>query len=330
MRTQLLVGAGAALFAAGGAVRFIAAPALVQLPADLDVTVQLTGTASMLNQSALESGDLLHVLSLGMPITITNRVRVTATQGETAVLANRSTVTGSGGKIISVTQHSWAVNRKTLEAAPAPPGSTVSPHRGLVVGFPLSPEPHDYPFWDFPTQTTVTARFTGERSFDGHRVYVYSVHASGVVKDPEILETVPKTLPVQLVSTSDSTFYLDPATSVVYDVMQSQLTQAKVRLGSFVLPPITVSRLRARFSVDTADAMVAQADSTGRQLFLLRTGVPGGMALLGAALVGYPFWLRPLWLRIRERRRTRSMIKNASAPSVPGEIQDSDRRAVER
>jgi hypothetical protein len=328
MRTQLLVAAGAALLAAGGAIRFVAAPALVQLPADLDTTVQLTGTTSMLNQSAIQSGDIFHALSLGMPITITNRVWVTATQGETAVVANRSTVTGPGGEVISVTQHSWAVNRKTMEEAPAPPGSSVSPHHGLVVGFPLTPEPHDYPYWDFPTQTTVTARYQGERSFDGHQVYVYSVHASGVITDPEILKTVPKTIPLELIATSDSTFYVDPATSVVYDVAQRQVTQAKVKLSLLTLPPITVSTLEAHFSVDTANSVVAQANTAGQQLYLLRTGVPGGMALLGLALAGYPFVGRTALAKIRERRRGRE-ITGTSLIVAADEIQDRHRLALE-
>jgi Porin PorA len=198
------------------------------------------------------------------------------------------------------------VNRKTMEDAPAPAGSTVSYHKGLVVGFPLTPEPHDYPYWDFPTQTTVVAHFQGIQRFTGRQVYVYSVHAKGPVKDPQILKSVPKTVPLELTSESDATFYVDPATSVVYDVAQSQVTQAKVKLQSFTLPAITVSKLQVHFSQDTANAVNDQAETGRTQLFLLRTGVPGGLAALGGLLAGYPFALQPLARRIRAELRARA------------------------
>jgi Porin PorA len=103
-RRTIFVALGLALIGAGAAIRFIAAPALIQLPADLDTTVQLTGTTSALDQNAIQTGDYLRAVRIDTPVTIINQVRVTSTRGETAVVLNKSTVTDSGGGVISVTQ----------------------------------------------------------------------------------------------------------------------------------------------------------------------------------------------------------------------------------
>src|SRR5262245_34379535 len=82
------------LVAAGATVRFYVAPSLVQLPADLDTTVRLTGTASMIDPVAIQSGDLLHAFRNNIPVTVADHVKVTSTSGQTAVVSDETTLTG--------------------------------------------------------------------------------------------------------------------------------------------------------------------------------------------------------------------------------------------
>ena len=105
------------LVAASAAGRFVVLPALKQLPANLDTTVHLSGTATVLDPAALASGDLPNLLKSNVPVTVAEHVSVVSTSGETAVVSDELTVAGPGNATIQASKHSWAVNRRTLLAA---------------------------------------------------------------------------------------------------------------------------------------------------------------------------------------------------------------------
>ena len=62
--------------AAAAAGRFVVVPALKQLPANLDTTVHLSGTATVLNPAALLTGDLPNLLKTNVPVTVAEHVKV--------------------------------------------------------------------------------------------------------------------------------------------------------------------------------------------------------------------------------------------------------------
>ncbi|HKT06207.1 MAG TPA: porin PorA family protein [Rugosimonospora sp.] len=285
---RILAATGAAILVLGGAaVRFVITPALLELPANLDTTVRLSGTASMLDQAAIRSGDLAGAIRSDVPVTVMNRVHVQAATGDSAIVTSESTVVGADDAPLQSATHTWAVNRRTLYPAPVPPGSGAEPHDGLVVGFPLPPQPHDYPWWDPSTQTTTTARYRDTEAYHGRECYVYQVDASGPVKDPTIVASIPARPVLGLVATSATTFWVDTATSYVLKVDQS--TRVTVSLGGFALP-VTVFALSAQYTPESADTMLRGAQTAGHELDLLQTILPA--TLLGAGVIAVAIAIR--------------------------------------
>jgi hypothetical protein len=161
---------GAVLLAGGAAgVRYIALPAVQKLPSNVDTTVNLTGTMDLFDQAALLSGNVANVIKKDVPVSVAEHVKVVSTTDTTAVLSDETTITGPGSTTILKSSNTWAVDRVTLLAAAAPAGTTVNNHDGLVVGFPLKPEPKDYPYWDTTTQTAATARYLQTESHAADR-----------------------------------------------------------------------------------------------------------------------------------------------------------------
>jgi len=146
------------LIVGSAGVRFVALPALRQIPANLDTTVHLAGTADLMDASALASGDLTKAITPGVPVTVRERIHTVSTAGPTAVIDDDSTMTGPDQATLTTTTHRWSVDRTTLR-----PGDTSAPgteaHDGLVVGFPLAPQPNDYPYWDTTTGTRTVATY---------------------------------------------------------------------------------------------------------------------------------------------------------------------------
>lgn len=296
-KARAFAAAGAVLLiAASASVRPLAVPALLKLPANLDSSVRLTGTATLVDMTAIQAGDLGNAIRANIPVAITNRVYVASATSDAAVVVNESTVEGPGNALLQTATHSWAVDRRTFLPATAPAGSQVEPHQGLVLGFPLPPRARDYERWDFVTQTVVTARYRDTEEFAGRQAHVYTSHASGQVRDPATVRAIPQGLPVTLTATSDTTYWVDSETSVVLDVRQKQVTQAVIKIGDFALPPVTVFDLDASYSAESAATLRETAGSAGRGLFILRTVVP--LTLLGAGLA-----LATLVLRATRRAR---------------------------
>ena len=159
----VILGGGAA------AARYVALPAVHQLPSNVDTTVNLSGTMDLFDQAALLSGNAAGIIKPDVPVTVAQHVKVISTAGSTAVVSDETTVTGPGSTTILSSKNTWAVDRTTLLAATAPAGTTVAPHEGLVVGFPLTPEAKDYPYWDTTTQSTATAQYLRVRTMPGAR-----------------------------------------------------------------------------------------------------------------------------------------------------------------
>jgi hypothetical protein len=334
------------LLAAAGVVRLVALPALQQLPADLDTTLHFTGTADLLDASAMQSGDLTAAFRSKVPITAQEHVRVISTPGRTAVVTDDTSLAAAGGTKLAMSAHTWAVDRKTLDAAPVPAGSAAQPHEGLVVGFPLAPKPHNYPYWDSSTQTRGTANYQRTERHGGRRTYVYTVHASGALKDTALAAGLPATLPkavllglagtlpaavrdgltasaallpdqlpLSYAATGDSTYWVDTATGYVVDVQQKQTVVASIPLGAAGVPLPPVFAVDMHFTPESIDATSRDAATADRGLFLIGTAVPAALLALAALLV-----LLSAWLAVRRKGRPagRSATVPAAAPTAVG------------
>jgi hypothetical protein len=227
-----------------------------------------------------------------------------------------------------------------MAAVPAPTGSGAEAHQGLVVGFPLSPAAKNYPYWDYPTQSSVTATYQRGEKHGGSQTYVYTVHASGPLKDPAILATVPATLPkstllalasalpapvqsgltaqaaqlpdqipLAYTATGDATFWVDTSTGYVVDTTQKQTVAAAIALGTVTVPLATVFALNVKFTPETVKSVGDDASSARQGLLLIGVVAPVVLLVIAVLLVLLAIW---------RGRRTRGTGPDAGVP-VSGE-----------
>jgi hypothetical protein len=337
--TVFLTGGAVVALAAAAVVRFSVVPGLLQLPADLDTTLHYTGTADILDPAALQTGDLAAAIKKGVPVTATEHVQATSTHGQTAVVTDEFTLTRDGNTKVSVTTSTYAVNRKSLGAVPAPSGTTVNPHEGLSVGFPLPPEQTDYTYWDPPTQTGATAAYQRTERHAGRDTYVYRLQTKAPLRDTASLgNDVPKSLPKSMLlalaptlppdaqqlmaqyaallpdelplaftASADSTFWVDIGTGYVVDVTRKQVIEATLELGLASVPLGPVFSLDLRFAADTVKTISDDAATAQQGLTLLNVIVPIVLVVLAVLLV-----LVAVVLSARGRRGRRS---RAPAPA---------------
>ncbi|WP_059006283.1 porin PorA family protein [Streptomyces specialis] len=323
----ILTGIATLLLAASGVLRLAVYPHLAQIPSDVDVTLQYAGTADMLDAAAVESGDLAHALLTDVPVTVDRRVRVVDTSGRTAVFSDLRELSDADGVVLLDVEERWAVDRRTFEERPAPDGSGVAPHEGLVIGWPLSPDQEDYPFWDAATGTRVTAVYAGTETVEGRTAHLYTVHAEGPLNetaaaafpealpkeavsgiaaalpedrrpDPAALDALPDTVPLTYAATTDLQVWVDSTTGTVLDTTQHQTYVAQVAAGPEPVALAPVSDLDVRLTPESVRSQADDAASAARALWLLRTAGP--LALLTAAVVLYGVVAWNVW---RARRR---------------------------
>jgi hypothetical protein len=217
-----------------------------------------------------------------------------------------------------------------MAAAPAPAGSSAEQHQGLVIGFPLSPAAKDYPYWDYPTQSAVTAAYQRTEEHGGTKTYVYTVHASGALKDPAIQAGVPAALPkatllalaatlpaevqsglagqaaqlpeqipLAYTATNDSTFWVDTSTGYVVDVTQKQTVAAAITLGPASVPLANVFALDVKFTPETVTSVGDDAAAARSGLFLIGVVAPAALLVIALLLVLLAVWQ---WRRGRGNR----------------------------
>jgi hypothetical protein len=306
--------------AAAGAIRFVFLPTAEQLPANLDAQVHYAGTASLLNPAALASGDAAHAFLKDLPVTGTHRVRVTGVSGSTALLSDEVTLVGPQGKTLSKASHLYAVDRSSLAAVPAPSGSTVDDHQGLVL-FPLSPSKGGYQLWDPTTRRTAQAHYVRTETRAGRQTYVYSMHSAGPVRDKAtlaalppaipkatlvalapglsatqrtglnaVLPMMPSVLPLVYESTSDTTAWVDATTGAAIDSTQTQSIVADLNIGtgSTELTPVLSVDLKA--TQDSVSAIAGDSAHIAGLLFLITWTVPLGLLALAIVLGALAVW----------------------------------------
>lgn len=337
----VLLVVGALLLAAAGVLRFALYPQFDQLPSDYDRTATYSGSGSFLNPAAIASGNAANALLVDQPVTVTRHVKVTGTSGSTAVVADRLTARLRDGTTVLSNAHVWAIDRTSMDAAPAPSGVSADPHQGLTIGFPIGVQQRTYMYWDAGTQQAVPALFQRAEAFRGRSAAVFTVTASGPLKDPKLLAALPASLPASVLgavasllppnvqallkslgpalpaalalsytSSTKLTGWIDTGTGLPLDVRQQQTVVAGLSLAGStrsVLPVISYSIENTNDSINQA---VHDATSAGVALTLLGVTAPLVLLVLGVLAVAWA-----LLAAFRPRRRPAAGASSAHSPA---------------
>jgi Porin PorA len=88
----VLAGIGVVLIVLGVLVRFVVVPVATKLPGSTNLGVTYSGTATLLNSSALQSGDTNNVIATNVPTTVDRQLKVTSIRGDTAIVSDDLTI----------------------------------------------------------------------------------------------------------------------------------------------------------------------------------------------------------------------------------------------
>lgn len=341
--TVLLTAGAIVLVAASGVTRFAVLPAVDQVPANADITAHLTGAANLLNAPALASGDAAHAFLTDQPVTGTELIKVVSTSGRSAVISVTTLIDGPGGTSLVKATHIFAVDRVTLEPAPAPAGSRAEPHTGLAAGFPLSPQKTTYQYWDTATRTATPATYMKTATVGGRSAYVYSIHAAGALKDPTTLAALPPalpkatlaafaaglptaqaqaltaalpempaTLPLTYTSSTDTTASIDVASGYLLSLTEHETITANLTTPGGTEPLGAVLDVTLTTTDATVTANAAQAATIANGLTLVGTIAP--LTLAGLAII--PLILAVVLKRRRKATPTRSQVSDTATEPV--------------
>ncbi|GAA3879450.1 porin PorA family protein [Streptomyces sedi] len=326
--TWVLSGSAAVLVAASVVTRLVVYPSVHQLPDDTDTTFEYTGSATLLNAAAIESGDLANAFLRDVPITLDRHVKVVETDGSTAVVTDDVSVAGEDGTELSTTSHRWAVDRKDLVNVDPPEGSEAEEHQGLVISWPLDPEEKDYTFWDPTTATEVPAVYDRTEDVEGRTVYVYTMEAAGPLADPAMVERFPAALPRDVLAGIAETLpaeqrpapellgqlpdevpltyaasvsrvaWVDSETGAVLNGALDQAVVAQIQGPEGPVDLAPVNALAVEGTEEGAKERADDADSNSQMLWLVRMAIPLGLGIVAAVLVVLAVWRE---LRGRDR-----------------------------
>lgn len=318
--------AGAVLIVGAAAAEYLLAPELTKFPDDTNIKLDYAGTATLLNAEALQAGDMTQIFLKDVPITIRRQIKVEAATGDTAAVSDAQVIKGE--QVTSPIEHTYAVDRSTLQMRSSFEGSKVEKSSGcLAIGFPLAPKANDsYTFYDPSTQECFKADYKNSDTLGDLDVHNYLVTATGPTKDPKVLANVPPALPKQalaglastlpkdlqaklgatLASLPDTvplTYVSDTSIKVAADQATGFPVSQDLRLKTTMaldvdgatVPIMPVFDVKATMTPETVKRLSDDAASTGRLVRLADTILPLGLLTLGLLLVAVA--------AVRERRK---------------------------
>jgi hypothetical protein len=298
-------------------VRFVVVPVATKLPGSTNLGVTYSGTATLLNSSALQSGDTKNVIAANVPTTVDRRLKVTSVHGDTAIVSDDLTIHAGSQTLPS--DHTYALDRTTLEGVTPPPGIAVEPSRGALSStFPIGPQANDsYRYYDSTTRGIVPISYTGHATRDGRSVNVYTIASTGAVKDPGLLKLLPPSLPKKLIAslapllpaavqakitpatlaalpnpvplsytgTTHIVAYVDSQTGVPIDETVSEQVVVNVAAGAQTLSLIPVLALDFHATPASVQYLASKAKTAGELLTLMKVIVPIVLVVIGVVLL---------------------------------------------
>ena len=130
--------------------------------------------------------------------TVDRRLKVTGVHGDTAIVSDDLTIHAGSQTLPS--DHTYALDRTTLQGVTPPPGIAVEPWGALSSTFPMGAGEQLLRYYDSTTRGIVPISYTGHATRDGRSVNVYTIASTGAVKD-ELLDLLPPSLPKKLIAT---------------------------------------------------------------------------------------------------------------------------------
>ncbi len=308
---------GVVLIVLGVVVRFVIVPVATKLPGSTNLSVTYTGKATLLNSSALLAGDTKNVIAANVPTTVDRRLKVTRVQGDTAIVSDDLTIHAGSQTLPS--DHTYALDRTTLEGVTPPQGTSVEPSKGALSStFPIGPEAtSSYRYYDSTTRGIVPVSYSGQATRDGRSVNVYKIFSTGAVKDPGLLKLLPPSLPKKLIAslaplmpatvqakitpatlaalpspvplsytgTTTIVAYVDSQTGVPIDETVFEQVVVNVAAGSQTLSLIPVLALDFHATPASVKYLADKAKTAGELLTLMKVIVPIALVTIGVVLL---------------------------------------------
>lgn len=306
---------GTLLIAAAAALSFVVVPMAKKLPSSTNATVHYTGTGTLLNAKALQSGDLAHVLAKDVPITVDRHVYVSKVSGNSAIAHDDQTLHALGQTIPD--PHAYAVNRTNLGPATAFGGVAVENTGGVTIALPIGPRAQSgvYKLYDPASQTSAATVYVGKDKRGGRSVLYFTSDAAGVVKDPALLKTLPPALPkalavkllpllpadiqqkiaavaaalpdqIPLTYTVDTKagVWVDAELGAPLDTTIHRTVVAAVSAGGQTIPLLPVLDLNLAQTKASVDSLASKAKTASLQLSIMGTWLPLLLLAIGIAL----------------------------------------------
>lgn len=197
------------LLVAGGLVLKLAIlPAMAVWPDDVDSHRYYDGTlVTMLNPSALQTGDLANLFLENVPVSVDRHVTTEQVDGLKALVREQATMyaiqaDGTAGDVIQGSDDYYTIDRKSMVHIPNFTDNAMvrEERQGLVIGFPIGTEKQDYQGWTDDYQALSTTVYQGVEEHEGITTYHFS-SSSGPkpITDPVLLEMFPASMPKGLV-----------------------------------------------------------------------------------------------------------------------------------
>ena len=321
-------------------VRFVVVPVATKLPGSTSLGVTYSGTATLLNSSALQSGDTKHVIAANVPTTVDRRLKVTSVHGDTAIVSDDLAIHAGSQTLPS--NHTYALDRTTLQGVTPPKGISAEPSEGALSStFPIGPKADSsYRYYDPTTRGIVPISYTGHATRGGRSVNVYKITSTGAVKDPGLLKLLPPSLPKKLLAglapllpaavaakvtpatvaalpdpvplsytgTTSIVAYVDSQTGVPIDETVSEQVVVNVAAGAQTLSLIPVLAIDFHVTPASLTYLASKAKTAGELLTLMTVIVPIALVVIGVILLG-----------IAILRRHKPAAAPASARAVGGD-----------
>lgn len=306
---------GTLLIVAAAALSFAVVPMAKKLPSSTNATLHYTGTGTLLNAAALQSGDLAHVLAKDVPITVDRHVYVSKVSGNSAIAHDDQTLHALGQSIPD--PHAYAVNRTNLGPATAFGGVAVENTGGVTIALPIGPKAQSgvYRLYDPASQTAAATVYVGKDKRGGRSVLYFTSDAAGTVKDPSLLKTLPPALPkalavkllpllpaatqqkiaavaatlpdrIPLSYTVDTKagVWVDAELGAPLDTTIHRTVVAAVSVGGQTIPLLPVLDLNLAQTKTSVDSLASKAKTASLQLSIMGTWLPLLLLAVGIAL----------------------------------------------